>query len=57
MPGYSENDLRNWLHVVRDAVSRRVWANFKQKHDPLLLWHEHLDKKLLGGTLLKHIRR
>ncbi len=23
-PGYSERDLRNWLHVIRNAVSRRA---------------------------------
>ncbi len=34
-----------------------VWAYFQQKHDALLLWHEHLDKKLLGGKLLKLMRK
>ncbi len=26
------------------------------EEDALLLWHEHLDKKLLGGKLLKLMR-
>jgi integrase len=34
-----------------------VWAYFQHKHDALLRWHEHLDRKLLGGKLLQLIRR
>jgi hypothetical protein len=34
-----------------------VWAYFNQKRQALQLWHEHLDKKVLGGRLRDHIRR
>lgn len=34
-----------------------VWAYFNQKRDALLLWHEHLDKKILGGTLIEHVHQ
>jgi Phage integrase family len=34
-----------------------VWAYFKQKREALQLWHEHLDKKVLNGGLLRHIRQ
>jgi hypothetical protein len=34
-----------------------VWAYFNQKRDALQLWHQHLDKKILGGRLSDHIRR
>jgi integrase len=34
-----------------------VWAYFKQKREALELWHEHLDKKILKGRLVDHIRQ
>jgi integrase len=34
-----------------------VWAYFNQKRQALLLWHEHLDKKILGGTLIEHVHQ
>jgi integrase len=34
-----------------------VWAYFRQKREALTLWHEHLDKKILEGTLIEHIHQ
>lgn len=34
-----------------------VWAYFKQKKEALELWHEHLDKKILKGRLVDHLRQ
>jgi hypothetical protein len=34
-----------------------VWAYFKQKREALQRWHEHLDKKILKGRLVDHIRQ
>lgn len=34
-----------------------VWAYFRQKREALQLWHEHLDRKILKGRLVDHIRQ
>ncbi len=31
--------------------------DFEQKRDALQLWHEHLDKKVLKGHLIEHVRQ
>jgi integrase len=34
-----------------------VWAYFTQKKEALQLWHQHLDRKILEGRLIDHIRQ
>jgi len=48
----AQNALTALTGTYNDAL---VWAYFNQKREALLLWHEHLDKKVLVGTLIQHM--